>query len=283
MPAASGRKTLDRPAKRRRKPRSRGRKDDRAVAAFVGDLPARRFAWPFDPILASKFLIGLLLLPLCWVTLETFFLVFGQAAKQGQFWRAAEFWFFGIGVTMWLVLFFGARSRFMLLTYVAGHEWTHALFVLICRGNVAKVHISADGGHILTNRNNFLISLSPYFFPFYTAIVIALWWLAEWLFFDFQPDHFRYLFWVIGFTWCFHLTFTIWMATRKDQPDLDHNGRLFSFSLIALVNTLIIVSLLIFASPTVSWKSFSLTWYANLTTFGARLGESVKEIVGFFV
>ena len=239
--------------------------------------------WHFDPLLATKFVIGLLLLPACWVTLETFFVIFGHAAKHGEFWRAAEFWAFAVGVVMWLVLFFGARSRLMLLFYVAGHEWTHALFVLICRGNVAKVHISADGGHILTNRNNFLISLSPYFFPFYTAVVILCWWLGELMFFKFDPGHLRYLFWAIGFSWCFHLTFTIWMAMRQDQPDLDHNGRLFSFSVIALVNTLIIVGLLIVASPSVSWKTFTIMWYSNLSTFGVRLFESVKEIVTFFV
>ncbi|MCB1233267.1 MAG: hypothetical protein KDN19_23690, partial [Verrucomicrobiae bacterium] len=75
----------------------------------------------------------------------------------------------------------------------------------------------------------------------------------------------------------------IWMATRQDQPDLDHNGRLFSFSLIALVNMLIIVSLLIVASPAVAWKTFAVTWYANASTFSTRLVESVREIVGFFV
>ena len=239
--------------------------------------------WHFDPLLTAKFLIGLLLLPACWVTLETFFVIFDHAAKHTEFWRNAEFWYFGIGVAMWLVLFFGARSRLMLLFYVAGHEWTHALFVLICRGNVAKVHISAEGGHILTNRNNFLISLSPYFFPFYSAVVIAIWGFAEWVFVDFQPEHLRYLFWAIGFTWCHHLTFTIWMATRQDQPDLDHNGRLFSFSLIALVNTLIIVSMLIVASPAVKWKTFALMWWANLTTFGTRFVESVREMINFVI
>ena len=73
------------------------------------------------------------------------------------------------------------------------------------------------------------------------------------------------------------------MAMRQDQPDLDHNGRLFSFSVIALVNTLIIVGLLIVASPSVSWKTFTIMWYSNLSTFGVRLFESVKEIVTFFV
>lgn len=279
---ANGSNQIDRKARRQRSARQGN--DTRAIAAFIaGTAPQRARAWSFDSLLTIKLVIGVLLLPVCWVTIETLLVSFDTAARVGGFWRAAEFWFFGIGAAMWLVLFFGARCRPMLYVYVAGHEWTHALFVLICRGNVADIHISADGGHILTNRNNFLISLSPYFFPFYTAVVIVGWWLAEWLFFDFPPRHLPWLFGAIGFTWCFHFTFTIWMAARRDQPDLDHNGRIFSFSMIALVNTLIIASLLIIASPLVDWKPFIIAWGRNLATVAPRLIESIREILAFFV
>lgn len=268
----------------RRQRRSPQGGDTRAIAAFLtGMAPSRPREWSFDTLMTVKFVIGLLLLPVCWVTIETLLVSFDAAARVGGFWRAAEFWFFTIGAVLWLVLFFGARCRPMLYVYVAGHEWTHALFVLICRGNVADIHISSDGGHILTNRNNFLISLSPYFFPFYTAVIILGWWLAEWLFYDFQPQHFPWLFGAIGFTWSFHFTFTIWMAARKDQPDLDHNGRLFSFSMIALVNTLIIATLLIVASPLVDWKPFAKAWGSNLMTVGPRFVESVREVLSFYL
>ena len=233
--------------------------------------------------LVIKFVVGLLLIPVCWVTLETFFVSFSHANRHGAFWRTAEFWFFGIGCALWLVLFFGARSRAMLIAYVAGHEWTHAIFVLICRGNVKKVHISHEGGHILTNRNNFLISLSPYLFPFYTIVLILLWGVAGIWFAEFEERHLHFLFGAIGFTWCFHLSFTIWMISRGDQPDLDQNGRLFSFTLIILLNTLLIAGLLVAASPAVGVREFMLTWGRNFNTVGVRFVESVKEIVGFFI
>jgi hypothetical protein len=155
--------------------------------------------------------------------------------------------------------------------------------VLICRGNVKKVHISHEGGHILTNRNNFLISLSPYFFPFYSVCLIVLWGLAGIWLAEFEDRHLHLLFGAIGFTWCFHLSFTIWMILREDQPDLDQNGRLFSFTLIALINTLIITGLLVTASPVVGLEEFGLTWWQNFKTVGERFAESVREMVGFFV
>ena len=232
---------------------------------------------------AVKLLIGILLVPICWVTLETFFVSFDLVAKQASFWKTAEFWFFGVGAVLCLVVFFGARSRWLMVVYVFGHEWTHALFVWICRGRVAKVKVSADGGHILTDRNNFLISLSPYFFPFYTIVVIVAWVLIEWFAADFGSRYLGWLFGAVGFTWCFHFTFTIWMITRNDQPDLDQNGRVFSFSVIALVNTLIVTGLLIWATPSVGWASFVRAWWENFSSFGVRLTESIREMVAFFV
>ncbi|NNE91379.1 MAG: hypothetical protein HKN23_07010 [Verrucomicrobiales bacterium] len=232
-------------------------------------------AW--SPVLIAKFLIGLVLLPICWVSIETFFVSFGHAAKQGSFWRTPEFWFFTIGAVGWTVIFYTWRHKAMIWLYVAGHELTHAFFVLVCRGNVAEVKISSEGGHILTNRNNFLISLSPYFFPFYTIVLITLWGLVEWLFLDFTDGHRQILFGMIGLTWAFHLTFTIWMIQRE-QPDVDQNGRLFSFSMIILVNMLVISGLLVAASPTVALSDFAVVWTANLVTFGPRFAESIREI-----
>ena len=253
------------------------------MSAFLDDDAIPLAPIGLQALHSVKFLIGLLLIPICWVTLETFFVSFDLAAKQASFWKTAEFWFFGIGAVLCLVIFFGARSRWLMVIYVFGHEWTHALFVWICRGRVAKVKISATGGHVLTDRNNFLISLSPYFFPFYTIAAIAAWGLIGWMAGDFGDRNVRWLFGAVGFTWCFHFAFTIWMITRDDQPDLDQNGRVFSLSVIALVNTLIVTGLLIWATPSVGWSAFGIAWWENFSSFGARLTESVREIVSFFV
>ncbi len=227
-----------------------------------------------------RLLIGIALLPLVWISLESFFLSFAHATKNGAFWRTGEFWFFTIGAAIWLVLFFGLRSRLMLWFYVAGHELTHAVFVLFCGGNVKGMHISSSGGHILTNKNNFLIALSPYFVPFYTMLIITLWWIIQVAFPDYPITivHDRILFAAIGLSWTFHLTFTLWMINH-DQPDLQQNGLLFSVALIALINILLISSFLVLASPNVTWEYFALTWANNLETFHHRLMESIREMI----
>lgn len=279
-PSAQRRKSSPRIKSSPAKKRGKASSGNKQIAAFIEGESVPVAAPSMGLMHWLRLLIGIALLPLVWISLESFFLSFAHAAKNGAFWRTGEFWFFVIGSSLWLVLFFGLRSRLMLWFYVAGHELTHAVFILFCGGNVKGLHISSSGGHILTNKNNFIISLSPYFIPFYTMIIIALWWIVPLIFPEYPITiiHERLLFAAIGLTWTFHLTFTLWMINR-DQPDLQQNGLLFSVALISLINILLISSFLVLASPNVSWEYFALTWANNLATFHQRLMESIQEMI----
>lgn len=264
-------KTNLRTRKRRPPPRQ-------GLSAFLPESAISLFDDPEGPALrVVKRVAGLLLLPVCWLMLETFLVLLEVDTLAGAYWKSAGFLFFGVGCLFWLVLFFFARCRPMMWLYVAGHELTHALFVLIFRGRVSKVHISADGGHVMTNRNNFVISLSPYFFPFYTAVTIVVWALVEWIVADVSKPDTVWLYGTIGFTWMFHLTFTLWMI-RRDQPDVSQNGRIFSFTIIFIANVLLICAMLIVASPTATFRGFALSLWENARTLYPRLVESVSEL-----
>lgn len=259
---------------RKRKPAPR-----HGLAAFLPEATAASFSPPPENAVRSfKFVFGIFLLPFCWVILETFLVLFHADTLSGNYWRGPEFIAFGVGSVLWLALFFCCRCRPMMWLYVAGHELTHALFVLICRGKVSKVHISSDGGHILTNRNNFLISLSPYFFPFYSVITIIVWALAGWVVGHAEPLDPIWLYGSIGFTWMFHLSFTVWMICRE-QPDVEQNGRLFSFAVIFLINMLLICGLLIIASPTATFEGFGISFWENARSLFDRLSESTLEVL----
>ena len=246
--------------------------DSASGLALLGDIAGSK---------AVKFITGLLLLPVCWILLETFLVLLQADTLVGQYWKSKEFLAFGLASLLSITLFFVWRSRIMMWLYVAGHELTHALFVLLCRGKVTKVHISPDGGHILTNRNNFVISLSPYFFPFYSAVAILGWAITEWIIKDAGTLDPLWLYALIGFTWMFHLTFTLWMIIRE-QPDVDQNGKLFSFTVIFSVNVLLICTMLIVASPTATFKAFGLSLWANGGSFFTRLSESALEMYELF-
>lgn len=238
---------------------------------------ARGGATDIDSARLAKFFVGLALLPACWALLETFLVLLKADTIAGGHWQSAQLLAFSVGAVLWLALFFFARCRAMVWCYVAGHELTHALFVLLFRGKVTRIRITSEGGHILTDRNNFLISLSPYFFPFYSVAGIAAWAVAQWVWRDsvvFDP---LWLCGLVGFTWSFHLSFTLWMI-RLEQSDVEQNGRLFSFSLIFLANLLLICLLLVFASPTARFGGFFLSWWENLRSLGPRFLESFLEI-----
>ena len=90
-----------------------------------------------------------------------------------------------------------------------------------------------------------------------------------------------WLYALIGFTWMFHLSFTIWMVGRK-QSDVDQNGRLFSFTVIFAANVLLLSGMLIVASPTASFRGFFASFWENLCTFGPRFVETGVEVSRWF-
>ena len=131
-----------------------------------------------------KFIVALFLLPICAILSQTFFTSFARATVSERLWAGVEFWFFSLGAVLWLIAFFGLPRPIVL--YVFGHELTHALWVWLMGGRVSRFKVGREGGHILTDKNNFLIALAPYFFPLYSILVIALYGALS-LFVNTQP------------------------------------------------------------------------------------------------
>ena len=220
------------------------------------------------PVTLVKNVAGILMLPLCVVSTITFFSSFAKAALEGAFWKTPEFWFFNLGMVLWMIAFLGLPRPVRI--YVFGHEMTHALFVYLCGGRVSEFTVTPEGGHVVTDKNNLLISLSPYFIPFYTVIAVLMFVLLG-AFFDLSHYHegfffgvggFKWawlMFGIIGLTWGFHFSLTGWMIV-KDQPDLRSNGTFFSLMLIYLINILMISGLLVVASPSVQASGFAHQW-----------------------
>ncbi len=211
-----------------------------------------------------KWVVGVFLVPVCWVATEAFFNCFSVATVYHQFWATEEFWFFSLGLVLWLIAFWGLPKP--LLVYVFGHELTHAVWVWLMGGRVTHFEASSSGGHIITDKSNFLIALAPYFFPIYSLLTIAGWGLLS-IWYPLQ-QHQEYLFTLLGMTWGFHLTFTLWMIP-KGQTDLTEHGTFFSLVVIYLCNLALLAGFLIVASPHVS--------------LGDYLRESLRSAVNFSV
>ena len=236
-------------------------------------VPTRRSQPDYTPFLVPtrwvKTVVALFLLPVCAILTQAFFTVFTRATVTQRLWAGEEFWFFSLGVVLWLIAFFGLPRP--LLVYVFGHELTHALWVLLMGGRVSQFRVGREGGHIITDRNNFWIALTPYFFPLYSIIAIGVYGALS-LVMNVQPFG-RLLYAIIGATWAFHFTFTCWMIP-KNQSDLREHGTFFSLVVIYLMNLLVLSVLLVVASPQISFADFAmnmgentirmLDWIANL-------------------
>jgi hypothetical protein len=208
-----------------------------------------------------KFVVALALAPMVAGEIWTLIDLARAAVSIGQ-WPAGWAISFGAGFLTWFLIFC-LLPRTMWL-YVLGHEFTHALASMLAGGKVSSFQVSAKGGHVVTDRVNWWITLSPYFVPIYALI-----WMALWLTVDFyyplkawQPI----LYFGLGIFWCFHLTFTTSML-HLGQTDLSSQGLFFSAVIILLINLVFFLFL------------FSLLAH-NLTLAGAgrlflhRVGQS---------
>ena len=182
-----------------------------------------------------RMLIGVALLPMCWGVVRAFYdSVLAAAGDSG-------------GVTAESIALVGGMVAFVLCwmavphpvkTYVLGHELTHALWGLVFGAVPSKLRVSAAGGSVNLTKSNMLITLAPYFFPFYTFLVIVvalvtsafirpLPWLPLWMF-------------TVGFTWAFHALFTLETLAQR-QPDVKLYGRIFSWVFIFLANVVLVL------------------------------------------
>ena len=214
------------------------------------------------PLAWLSSVIALFLLAPAWISTQTFFTCFRHATVYHRFWASEEFWFFGIGVVMWMIVFFKLPRPLVL--YVFGHELTHALWVWMLGGRVSDFHVSRRGGHIISDKQNFWIALAPYFFPLYSIAVIGAYGVGT-LFWNMEPYH-RWLYALIGITWAFHVSFALWMIP-KGQTDLTYYGTFFSLVIIYLMNLAVLTLLLVIASPHVTWRIFALEWLRNAHGF----------------
>lgn len=181
-----------------------------------------------------KMLIGILLLPACrGVSMAVYKLY--QTSVESAATSGFEVWALPAGFLLWVVLFFLLPRPFR--TYVLGHELTHAMWALMMGGRVGKLKVGKTGGHVVLTKTNFIITLAPYFFPFYTFLVIAAYYLAG-ISLEVEP----YKAWwlgAVGLTWAFHITFTLSMLAER-QPDIQEHGRIFSYAVIYMMNVLVI-------------------------------------------
>lgn len=189
-----------------------------------------------------RVLVGLALLPACWAFVRS--LVHGVMVAAGGAAFSVEAISLLAGMAAFALCW--ATISHPVRMYVLGHELTHALWGLLFGARPSDVRVSESGGSVKLTKSNMLITLAPYFFPFYTFVVI----IAALVTFAFlRPLPFLPLWmFLIGFTWAFHLLFTLETLTQR-QPDVKLYGRIFSWAFIFLVNVALVLIWLAATTP----------------------------------
>jgi hypothetical protein len=262
------------------KKKSPRRKGQRLAVRPPGTAAAAAPSWVI-PRRWLNTVIGVFLLPVAYLVTQTFFGAFSRTTLEHAAWATDEFWFFGLGCALWTLWFFGSIWSMgeprPLRAYVFGHELTHAIWVWMWGGKVSAFEVTRDGGYILTDTHNFWIALAPYFYPLYSLVIIVAYGAAS-LFYDVArvPDTLlfmtplQWLFLLLGASWAFHLSFTMWMIP-KGQTDLSYHGNFFSLVVIYLMNVLILAVFLIVAAPEISFSSFGRELLHHAEDFSAAV------------
>ena len=228
---------------------------------------------------ALRFLLALAGLPFAWAVTRAFFDVVCLIPSPDDSILPAGAVSGIAGFALCLVLLTLLPSPVRL--YVLGHELTHAVWGLLFGARVSRLKVGLKGGSVTLSKSNLLITLAPYFFPFYTMLV-ALAALVARAFVSPLPCPSAWLF-AVGFTWCFHCIFTV-RALMQTQPDVDEYGRLFSYVFIWIVNVAGAAAWVVCATE-VRWRDFgrvvahrAASAYASTGNVFAWLYESLRSL-----
>src|SRR5512137_2332803 len=129
-------------------------------------------AWPSLCTRLGKALLGAALLPFC----AGFAWQLAVLCVSVTYQPLVPYWFAG-GFILYVVIHFLFKKP--ILSYVVFHELTHAIFAVLFGGPVKAFHATEKGGQVHLTKSNFIITLAPYFFPLYTFIALAAYWLAR--------------------------------------------------------------------------------------------------------
>ena len=144
-----------------------------------------------------------------------------------------------ISGVIFVILYLSILYKWMDFWETFAHELTHLIFALITFNRIESFSATKNGGAVSYKGNsNWLTSLSPYFFPLYTAIFVIIS-----LFIDqrYQVyfDHLiviSYLFFII----------TLVQQFSYQQTDIVKSGYIFSIVFLIIMNGLVLLFLVYF-------------------------------------
>jgi hypothetical protein len=182
---------------------------------------------------------------------------------------------FFAGFIFWFLIY--SSSSKLLKSYVLSHELTHLLWALVMGSSVKKIKVGTTQGRVVLDEVNPFIALAPYFFPFYTIVLLAMYAVLL-LFWDYSWLHILFAL-CFGLTLAYHYTFTF-KSLYEGQSDVKVYGRFFSYALIFCMN-IVVINVFLLAFTSLTFLNFanefnvSINWFANKAIW---LGDCITKL-----
>ena len=233
----------------------------------------------------ARFVAAVFCIPFVWALCRSFVDTIGFYSASDGFTWSIELVALLSGVVSFLALsrVLPAQNRI----YVLGHELTHALWGLCFGAKVSGLKVRSSGGSVMLSKSNVWITLAPYFFPFWTAVVALLALAIRCVMYFACPSAAFPVPWAwmfaVGFTWCFHMCFTL-RSLMQTQPDIEEYGKVFSWTFILVCNIAGIIAWMLCVTD-VSLKSVidslclhSISAYRSVYYIFLRCIEIIKSV-----
>jgi len=182
-----------------------------------------------------KYPVALLVAGLTWELFKIFWnIIITIAQNQERY----DYFFMGMGlyILTWFVLFPKREGKLLM---ILEHELTHAIFAILSFKKILGIfaHIHHGGLMSYVDKNqkhdNWLITISPYFFSILGMIVIALLHIAT-------PSYYPILEGMLGYVVVHHLH-TIVVMTSPKQRDIKKVGYLFASLFLPGANLMMLI------------------------------------------
>lgn len=142
-------------------------------------------------------------------------------------------------VSYFILWFFWFRYSVMAQWFATlEHELTHAAFAVLSLNRVTDLKASGDAGGVMHYQGyaNWIITLSPYFVPLLSLLVLLVLSIAK-------VTYTPVLLFIMGLSLAYHLQST-WQETHFGQIDLKQSGWLFVWLFLPTANLLMLLVLL---------------------------------------
>ena len=218
----------------------------------------------------ARSVAAILCFPFVWALCLTFADSFSLSAGASRGLFSAEAISLFAGMVAFLAVWTAMPNPVRL--YVLGHELTHAVWGLAFGARVSDLKVGATGGSVRLTKSNVWITLAPYFFPFWTIVVVAVA-LAVRAVMHFThpgaplPVPWLWMF-AVGFTWCFHACFTV-RSLMQTQPDVQEYGRIFSWTFILVCNILGVLAWIVCTTDVSAAALLHRLWSHTAATYSA--------------